>query len=129
MLPANAEIKPIEQNRVYRIDWNDEGGKANRAVVSLIEAQGSPTTEDFARNFEQELKQGNGKFEKLSDTKGGKSSRRLVFRAELADRRNSENTTHLILGRKIAEVILLHPGAKEPTASQKAFADSISGFE
>lgn len=129
VVPVNAEVKAIEENRVYRIDWKDDDGKANRAVVSLIEAQGSQTAEDLARDFEQGLKQSNAKFEKLSDTKLGKSSRRLVFRAELADRQNSENTSHLILGRKIAEVILLHPGAKEPTASQDALAASISGFE
>jgi len=129
VVPVNAEVKAIEQNRVYRIDWKDDDGKANRALVSLIEAQGSPTTEDLAREFEQGLKQGKAKFKKLSDTKFGKSSRRLVFRAELADRQNSETTTHLIIGRKITEVILLHPGAKEPSASQVALASSISGFE
>lgn len=131
VLPAGAQMRAIEQNSVYLIDWKDQDGKANRAVVSLIGTleDPAPSPEHLIRQYELGMLQGDTKFKKLSDIKIGAGSRRLVYYPELKGRQGAVNTTHLILGRKIAEVILLHPGTPEPSASQKALAASISGFE
>lgn len=130
VLPAGAQVKTLEENLVYRIEWSDPDGQQRRAMVSLLAIDGnfSDNLVPALAEYESAIRAGNAKVKKISETRIDSNAHRVVYRTELADRHDSQSTSQVFIGRKVVEVILVHPGAEEPSASQKALADSVRGF-